>query len=121
MKDILIGLIFSFVLFTVSSSNAAIPSIPQGFTRGTGITTGEPTPPPPGQYGTTKSIQQYGITWSFADSVKYGQFVNGDYWVVDPGNGITNRQNHSWTYLALKYRQNYEWFNVESINYNPGV
>lgn len=31
---------------------------------------------------TTKSIQQYGITWTFSEPVQYGQFVNGDYWVV---------------------------------------
>ncbi len=88
MKDILIGSFFSFVLFTASPSNAAAPLIPESFTRISGITVEEPTPPPPGQYGTTKSIQQYGITWTFANEVKYGQFVNGDYWVVDPGNGV---------------------------------
>jgi hypothetical protein len=41
-----------------------------------------------GSIPTTKSITQYGITWTFADPVRYGQFVNGDYWVVDPGNGV---------------------------------
>ena len=33
---------------------------------------------------TTSSIYQYGITWTFAKPVQYGQFVNGDYWVVKP-------------------------------------
>jgi hypothetical protein len=37
---------------------------------------------------TTKSITQYGITWTFAEPVGYGQFVNGDYWVVDIGAGV---------------------------------
>jgi hypothetical protein len=41
-----------------------------------------------GSIPTTKSITQYGITWSFAEPVGYGQFVNGDYWVVDPGSGV---------------------------------
>jgi len=36
----------------------------------------------------TTSITQYGITWTFATPVKYGQFVNGDYWIVDPGDGV---------------------------------
>ncbi|MDD2467505.1 MAG: fibronectin type III domain-containing protein [Desulfobulbus sp.] len=36
----------------------------------------------------TTSITQYGITWTFAEPVVSGQFVNGDYWVVDPGPGV---------------------------------
>ena len=36
-------------------------------------------------YGaTTTSISQHGITWNFSSAVTYGQFVNGDYWVVGP-------------------------------------
>lgn len=35
----------------------------------------------------TLSLEQHGITWTFAEPVEYGQFVNGDYWVVDPGDG----------------------------------
>ena len=34
--------------------------------------------------GKTKQISQYAITWFFEDSVEFGQFVNGDYWVVGP-------------------------------------
>jgi hypothetical protein len=41
-----------------------------------------------GSIPTTKSITQYGITWTFAEPVPFGQFVNGDFWVVDPGNGV---------------------------------
>ena len=29
-------------------------------------------------------LSQYGITWQFAQPVKSGQFVNGDWWVVGP-------------------------------------
>jgi hypothetical protein len=41
-----------------------------------------------GSIPTTKSITQHGITWTFAEPVGYGQFVNGDYWVVDNGSGV---------------------------------
>jgi hypothetical protein len=34
--------------------------------------------------GTTTELSQYGITWTFAEPVEFGQFVNGDYWVVGP-------------------------------------
>lgn len=37
---------------------------------------------------TTTSITQYGITWTFSSPVTYGQFVNGDYYVVDSGGGV---------------------------------
>ena len=33
---------------------------------------------------TTISISQHGITWTFSQPVTYGQFINGDYWVVGP-------------------------------------
>lgn len=34
--------------------------------------------------GTTTIISQYGITWTFSASTQYGQFANGDYWVIGP-------------------------------------
>ena len=37
---------------------------------------------------TTISLSQHGITWTFAMPVHFGQFVNGDYWVVDAGEGV---------------------------------
>lgn len=37
---------------------------------------------------TTSTISQHGITWTFSSPVEYGQFVNGDYWVVDLGSGV---------------------------------
>jgi len=33
---------------------------------------------------TTERISQHGITWTFAEPVEHGTFVNGDYWVVGP-------------------------------------
>ena len=39
---------------------------------------------PETQEGMTGSISQYGITWTFSEPVKYGQFATGDYWVVGP-------------------------------------
>jgi hypothetical protein len=38
--------------------------------------------------GTESSIEQYGITWTFDKEYQCGQFVNGDYWVVDEGSGV---------------------------------
>ncbi|NTU73317.1 hypothetical protein HGB07_04065 [Candidatus Roizmanbacteria bacterium] len=62
-----------FLLFNFCSDGyTANPSAP------TGLTVIE----------TTTSITQYGITWTFAEPVGYGQFVNGDYWVVGLVNGV---------------------------------
>lgn len=36
------------------------------------------------QSAKTNSISQRGITWHFDNSYEYGQFVNGDYWVLGP-------------------------------------
>lgn len=36
------------------------------------------------QEPTATSLSQYGITWHFANEVQFGQFVNGDYWVIGP-------------------------------------
>ena len=33
------------------------------------------------------SITQYGITWTFSSDCQTGQFVTGDYWIVDSGAG----------------------------------
>lgn len=33
---------------------------------------------------TTTSLSQFGITWNFSQPTTYGQFVNGDYWVIGP-------------------------------------
>lgn len=33
---------------------------------------------------TTTQITKNGVTWNFSSAVEYGQFVNGDYWVVAP-------------------------------------
>jgi hypothetical protein len=38
---------------------------------------------------TTTSITQREITWEFSTPVEYGQFINGDYWVIDSGSGVT--------------------------------
>ena len=41
------------------------------------------------QAAQTSQITQFGITWTFDKEYEYGQFANGDYWVVGPVN-ITN-------------------------------
>ena len=38
--------------------------------------------------GTTESITQRGITWTFDRAYQYGKFVSGDYWILDDGDGI---------------------------------
>ena len=35
------------------------------------------------------SLERYGIQWTFSDLEEYGQFANGDYWVLDNGAGVT--------------------------------
>ena len=35
-------------------------------------------------FQTTNQISQFGITWTFDGQYTYGQFANGDYWVVGP-------------------------------------
>ncbi len=32
----------------------------------------------------TQQLSQFGITWTFDRAYRYGQFANGDYWVVGP-------------------------------------
>jgi hypothetical protein len=34
----------------------------------------------------TDHIEQFGVTWYFDKEYEYGQFVNGDYWVIGPVN-----------------------------------
>ena len=41
----------------------------------------------PPSYGTF-SIEKDGVTWIFGQSVASGKFVNGDYWVLDKGDGV---------------------------------
>lgn len=43
----------------------------------------------PVAYGDT--ISQYGITWIFDQDYEYGQFANGDYWVVGPAHLVERR------------------------------
>jgi len=78
MHRILSLIIFPLVISITSSVHATMPA-PQFFSL-----SAAPEP----EFKTTLSIEQHGITWTFAEPVQYGQFVNGDYWVVDPGNGV---------------------------------
>src|SRR5690606_17495371 len=38
-------------------------------------------PPPEPEPTTTTEITHYGVTWTFAEPVEFGQFITGDYWV----------------------------------------
>lgn len=44
-----------------------------------------PTPAPLATVTPVNSVTQYGITWTFADTELVGNFVTGDYFVVDDG------------------------------------
>ena len=35
------------------------------------------------------SVSQNGVTWYFNNNYTVGNFVNGDWWVLDPGSGVT--------------------------------
>ncbi|MEN6384976.1 MAG: LamG-like jellyroll fold domain-containing protein [Phycisphaerales bacterium] len=35
------------------------------------------------------SVSKNGITWTFSKDYQVGQYVNGDYWVLDSGSGVT--------------------------------
>jgi hypothetical protein len=37
---------------------------------------------------TTTTLTKDEITWTFAIATEYGQFINGDYWVIDSGSGV---------------------------------
>jgi len=56
----------------------------------TGVKTGQATISPSGVIVTnvTNKITQFGITWTFSQNLvygqTYGQFINGDYWVLGP-------------------------------------
>jgi len=76
IRSLLLGLF----LLAISQLTAWAVVAPQEFQLGNPATLPIPT---------TTSISQYGITWTFAEPVKYGQFVNGDYWVIDPGTGVS--------------------------------
>jgi len=43
-----------------------------------------PAAPKPADLPLKASVSQYGITWTFAEPARVGQFVNGDWYVVGP-------------------------------------
>ena len=83
MKSLVLSFLYFFLTINLSSTFvcAAQPGTPAGFARKTVVV--EPSTP-----SYTRSISQYGITWTFSKSVQYGRFISGDYYVVDPGGGI---------------------------------
>ena len=51
-----------------------------------GADAGSDAKPAPSQMA--KQVSRNGFTWTFDTEYQAGQYVNGDYWVVDPGGGI---------------------------------
>ncbi len=47
------------------------------------------------------AVTQYGITWTFDKNYEVGQFANGDYYVVDPGSGVTLTRVENDTHAGL--------------------
>ncbi len=41
-------------------------------------------PPDSAPLGETDTLTRFGITWTFDQKVPWGEFVNGDYWVIGP-------------------------------------
>ena len=79
------------------------------------------------------SLTQHGITWIFDADYVTGQFVNGDYWVLDPGSGVritgispgytsTPRgMNGSMIDPGGSYEQGYDGFTVYNSSLNVGI
>jgi chitodextrinase len=83
---------------------------------------------------TTSTISQYGITWTFDKPYEYGQFANGDYWVVGPV--VITRiepdfdgENHGWEVnprysdlYNLPYEQGFsKHANSSGLYFNPAL
>lgn len=105
MRNLLLKFLFLFLVLCFSSTlaSAAAPKVPVGFERiavGSSSSGGSSSggsssgggsssdDSPVLSSGVASSLSQYGVTWKFSKSVKYGQFVTGDYWIVDPGGGV---------------------------------
>jgi uncharacterized repeat protein (TIGR02543 family) len=70
--------------------------------------------------GFAKSIEQYGITWFFQDCEKYGQFANGDYWIVGPATITRITPESSKTPYTLADGTTVDWIkNGTMINPKP--
>ena len=75
--------------------------------------------------GSESSIEQYGITWTFDGEYRCGQFINGDYWVVDEGSGVTvnifpepaNGKNGS----QINPQSSSQPFDDRTYNYDPSL
>ncbi|MFP4400739.1 MAG: hypothetical protein ACLFPQ_02575 [Candidatus Woesearchaeota archaeon] len=72
---------------------------------------------------TTTSITQYGITWTFSEPVEYGQFVNGDYWVVGPVEIVDiepefDGEHHGW---MVNYDGGSQGFESRSVGFDSSL
>ena len=77
----------------------------------------------------TKSIEQFGITWTFDDYYTFGRYCNGDFWVVGPvnvirispesvtGNGTLTTTTNEGTRIIIDGRT----INGSMINPVPGI
>ena len=75
---------------------------------------------------TTSQIIQYGITWTFDKEYEYGQYANGDYWVLGPVN-ITDIQpgwdgvKHGSMINPMPIPRNQQAYDARLIGYDPSL
>jgi len=70
MRKLIVSLCFILVATTEAKATDCSATIPQGTSESCNV------------------ITQFGITWTLSQNRIVGQFVNGDYWMVDPGSGV---------------------------------
>ena len=85
MKNLLIAFLGFFAILHFSNLHIyAAPITPVDFVRTS------PSPPfsQPDTVTPTTSLTKGSITWTFSKLVEYGQFANGDFFVIDTGSGL---------------------------------
>jgi hypothetical protein len=63
---------------------------------------------PSSGYVNLTQVTQNAITWTFDTSYKCGQYANGDYWVVDPGSGVTITSTSHVTVTGVAAGENHD-------------
>lgn len=74
---------------------------------------------------TTSTITSNGTTYTFSQPVTYGQFILGDYWILDPGEGVTVSMSPSPTAgkdgCMVNPRSDYQAYDSRGGYYNPAL
>jgi hypothetical protein len=88
-KQIILTLVLSLAVLVVLGGAMAVAAsqpkvIPTAQTEPTFMASDDGAADVSAQAALTDTISQYGITWTFDREYEYGQFANGDYWVIGP-------------------------------------